>query len=129
MNSDLIHNRGCGAEIIGTRITVNDLLQHFLDPTETETDICGRYELTAEQVAAARAYILNNADTVLAEHLQIEARIAAGNPPEGIEGAKAARSTLLSFKEWLADREKATAQQQTAQVTSGDARNGSEHFP
>jgi uncharacterized protein (DUF433 family) len=129
MTTDLIHDRGCGAEIKGTRITVSDLFQHFLDPTETEADICARYELTPEQVAAARAYVLNHADTVLAEHLRIEARIAAGNTPEVIEGAKAARSTLLSFKEWLADREAATTQRQTAEATLGDPRNGTKHFP
>ena len=129
MDTELIHDRGCGPEIKGTRITVGDLLQHFLDPAETETDICRRYDLTAAQVAAARAFVLNNADTVLAEHLQIEARIAAGNPPHVIERAKAASSTLLSFKQWLADREKAAVQRQAAELASGDARNGADLFP
>ena len=80
MGTDLIHDRGRGPEIVGTRITVYNLLPHFLDPSATEAYICRVYELTPEQVAAARAYVLNNPETVLAEHLAIEARMAAGNP-------------------------------------------------
>ena len=62
-----------------------NLLPDFLDACKTEADIGRFYELTAEQVAAARAYILNNAETVVAEHLEIEARLAAENPPEVVE--------------------------------------------
>src|SRR5437879_4760919 len=36
MANDLIHDRGRGPEIVGTRITVYNLLPHFLDPTATE---------------------------------------------------------------------------------------------
>src|SRR5947209_14749533 len=88
MPGELIHERGRGPEIVGTRITVYHLLPHFLDATATEDFICGLYELTHEQVAAARAYILNNPESVLAQHLEIEARMAAGNPPEVIERAR-----------------------------------------
>src|SRR5206468_4699250 len=80
MATDLIHDRGRGPEILGTRITVFNLLPHFLDPTATEAYICRLYELSPQQVAAARAYVLNNPDTVLSEHLEIERKIAAGNP-------------------------------------------------
>ena len=52
MTSALIHDRGRGPEIAGTRITVYTLLQSFLDPTVTEDEICRTYELTAAQVAA-----------------------------------------------------------------------------
>jgi uncharacterized protein (DUF433 family) len=129
MATDLIHDRGLGPEIRGTRITVYDLLLHFLEPSETEEYICRLYELTAEQVAAARAYVLNNPEVVLAEHLKIEARIAEGNPPEVIERAKETRATFLNFKKWLAEREESAAQEQTAEVTSGSIRNGSREFP
>jgi uncharacterized protein (DUF433 family) len=105
MTSELIHDRGRGPEIAGTRITVYNLLQSFLDPTVTEEEICRIYELTARQVAAARAYVLSNPDTVLAEHLKIEERLAAGNPPEVRERAGRAKETLQSFKRWLAERE------------------------
>ena len=85
--------------------------------------------LTAEQVAAARAYVLNNPEEILAGHLQIEARIAEGNPPEVIERAKRTRDMLLNFKKWLDEREGAAAQEQPAEVISGSTLNGSEEFP
>jgi len=88
MATNLIHDRGRGPEIVGTRITVYNLLVDFLDSEMTEAQICRLYELTPEQVGAARAYILNNPDTVLARHLEIEARNAVGNPPELAERMK-----------------------------------------
>ena len=118
MANDLIHDRGRGPEIRGTRITVYNLLPHFLDPTETEAYICGLYELTPEQVAAARAYVLNNPEGVLAQHLKIEARMAEGNPPEVIEKARKTHDTFLNFKKWLAERETAEEYQQTTDDTS-----------
>src|SRR6516164_5429027 len=105
--SDVIQDRGRGPEIAGTRITVYNLLQSFLDPRVTEAEICRVYELTPEQVAAARAYILSNPDTVLAKHLEIEERMAAGNPPEVRERAQRVKSTLTRFKQWLAEQEAA----------------------
>ncbi len=111
MACNLIHDRGRGPEIVGTRITVYNLLEHFLDPTATEEYMCRLYELTPQQVAAARAYVLNNPDTVLAEHLKIEARIAGGNPPEVIEHAKQTHATFLCFKRWLAEREQTAAKE------------------
>jgi hypothetical protein len=78
------------------RITVYNLLPDFLDPTETDTRRL--YELTPEQIAAARAHVLNSRETVLAKHLEIEARIAAGNPPEVIERAKQTHDAYLKFK-------------------------------
>ena len=87
MATGVIHDRGRGPEIDGTRITVYNLLSDFLDSTATEASIGRLYDLTPEQVAAARAYVLNNPETVLAEHLRIDARMSAGNPPEVIEQA------------------------------------------
>lgn len=104
MATDLIHDRGRGPEIVGTRITVYNLLVDFLDSEMTEAQICRLYELTPEQVGAARAYILNNPDTVLARHLEIEARNAAGNPPELVERMKRTQVVLQEFKHWLEKR-------------------------
>jgi len=109
MTAELIRDRGRGPEIAGTRITVYNLLPHLLDPTATEAYVCQLYGLTSEQVAAARAYVLNNPDSVLAEHLKIEARMAAGNPPEVIGQAQATRDRFLRFKQWLKDRERSQA--------------------
>ena len=129
MASDLIHDRGRGPEVIGTRITVYNLLVDFLDASKTESYICKVYQLSPEQVAAARAYVLNNPETVLAKHLQIEQRMAAGNPPEVIEHAKKTHATFLSFKDWLVARERADAQDQEAESLSETGRNGNTRFP
>ena len=129
MTTDLIHDRGRGPEIVGTRITVYNLLPDFLDACKTEADIGRFYELTAEQVAAARAYILNNAETVVAEHLEIEARLAAENPPEVVERLRETHSTLLKFKEWLVNRESGDGRRDTAEQTGEGSANGLGPFP
>ena len=119
MTTDLIQDRGRGPEIVGTRITVYNLLQSFLDPTVTEDEICRVYDLTPRQVAAARAYVLGNPDTVLAEHLKIEQRLAAGNTPEVRAHAGRALQTLQEFKRWLAEREEQERQYQQEHPPTG----------
>lgn len=91
-------------EIIGPRLNVYHLLCYFLDPTVTEAYICRLYGLTPEQVAAARAYALTHADTVLERHMQIEDRNAQGNPPEVEEQLNRTRAALQRFRQWLAER-------------------------
>jgi uncharacterized protein (DUF433 family) len=129
MTTELIRDRGRGPEIVDTRVTVYNLLPHFLDPTATEAYIGRLYDLTPEEVAAARAYVLNNPDTVLAGHLKIEARMAAGNPPAVAEQAERTHATLLKFREWLEARDRADAGAPSAEVGAdpGDAGNG--RFP
>ena len=129
MSTDLIHDRGRGPEIVGTRITVYNLLPDLLEPDTTEAEICRIYELAPEQVAAARAYVLNNAEIVLGKHLEIEARMAAGNPPHLIEKMRETHATFLRFKEWLASREKADAQNRSVEAASDSSQNGSDRFP
>ncbi len=119
MSSNVIHDRGRGPEIIGTRITVYNLLQSFLDPTVTEEEICRVYSLTPGQVAAARAYVLSNPDTVLAEHLRIEEKMAAENPPEVRRQAERAKSTFKILKDWLAAKEAADAGEDEAPERPG----------
>lgn len=109
MGDSLIHDRGRGPEIAGTRITVMDLLPYFLDPSATESYICQVNNLSAHQVAEARAYVLHHADTVLAEHLEIEARIAAGNPPSVVDKAKKTHEAFMKFRQWLAERDQGRA--------------------
>jgi len=111
MPADLIHDRGRGPEIVGTRITVYNLLPYFLDPTATEAHICRMCALRPEQVAAARAYVLNNPDTVLAKHLELEARMNAGNQPDVIEQAKRTHAAFLRFKDSLAKQQAETPQE------------------
>lgn len=104
MPSNLIHDRGRGPEIVGTRTTVYNLLPYFLDPTYTEFEIAQANGLTPEQVAAARSAAFANADTVLARHMEIEARIEEGNPPEVAAWAERAREDFKRFKDWFAKR-------------------------
>ena len=127
--TDLIGDRGRGPEIVGTRITVYNLLPNFLDPTATEDSICRLYDLTPDQVAAARAYVLNNPETILARHLDIEARMAAGNPPEVIERAEQIHAAFLRFKDWVAERREAEAQEDGAPSTKESVRPESHAFP
>lgn len=101
MSNEFIHNRGRGPEIVGTRITVYNLLPYFLDPEVTEEYIAKLYGLTIEQIAAARAAILNNAESVMSTHRKIEARIATGNPPEVADQLKRTHERFVKFKQWL----------------------------
>ena len=68
--------------------------------------------------------MLNNPETVLARHLEMEARMAAGNPPEVVERAKETHATFFNFKKWLSEREETAAREQAAEVTSGSGWNG-----
>src|SRR4029077_16186422 len=104
-------------------------LPYFLDASATEAYICRVCELTPEQVAAARAHILNNPETVLAEHRRIEARIAAGNAPQVIERAEQTRAAFLTFKKWLATREQATARDDSSDSALDGVQNRSEDLP
>ena len=127
MTEELIHDRGRGPELIGTRMTVYNLLPDFLDPTTTESYLCRLYQLTPEQVAAARAYILSNPTTVLARHLEIEAKIAVGNPPEVIEQAKRTHEVFVRFQDWLTKRKEEDARDLAAETASENG--GSAKFP
>ena len=124
MHDSLIHDRGRGPEIVGTRITVLDLLPYFLDPSATEAYICQVNNLSAHQVAAARAFVLHHADTVLAEHLEIEARIAAGNSPSVAEKAEKTHEAFVKFRQWIAERDQGRATADTAQLPTNAAVNG-----
>jgi uncharacterized protein (DUF433 family) len=109
MATDLIHDRGRGPEIVGTRITIYNLLPYLLDASTTETSLAELYGLSVNQIAAARAYILNHADAVLARHHEIEARFARGNPRELVEQLKETHARLLQFREWRTRQADATS--------------------
>jgi len=108
MPIELIHDRGRGPEIVGTRITVYNLLPHLMDPTVTEAFLCEFYGLTPEELAAARAYALTHYEAVMAEHRQIEVRIAEGNPPQLIERAKQTHEDFLSYRERITGSERSS---------------------
>ena len=126
MVSELIDDRG---RIVGTRITVYNLMPYFIDPTVTEAYLCRLYELTPEQIAAARAYVVNNSEAVWARHREIEARNAKGNPPEIRERAEKTRAALLAYKEALAERRKAEAAASGVTSVAGNRRETPEEIP
>ena len=106
MSIDIIHDRGRGPEIVGTRITVYDLLPYFLEPDTTEAFICRIYDfLTPQQVAAARAYVLNHFEAVMAEHQRIEAH--CGRQPA--RRGRAFRADTCRFREFPATASRAGA--------------------
>ncbi len=111
MSTEIIHDRGRGPEIVGTRITVYDLLPYFLEPDTTEALICRIYDfLTPLRVAAARAYVLKHFDEVVAEHRRIEARNAAGNPPEVVERLERTHARFESLRQSYRQRHAEQAQ-------------------
>ena len=72
MGLELLHDRGRGPELIGTRITIYNLIPDFLNANKTEKAICDFYKISPQQVAAARTYVLENYDAVMAKHREIE---------------------------------------------------------
>jgi len=48
---------------------------------------------------------------------KIEERLSQGNPPEVIESARRIHQQLVSFKEWLLEREASEAERQSRRPT------------
>lgn len=77
----MIHNRGRGPEIRGTRITVYDVLDYALVCWPSDR-IASWFSLRTEQIDAAIDYICKNKIEVLKEYIEILERCERGNPPE-----------------------------------------------
>lgn len=118
MTTDWIHDRGRGPEIVGTRLTVYNLLPDFLDASKTEADLCRIYHLSPEQTAAARAYVLNHFESVVVENRRIEERIAEGNPPDIAERMKATRVAFLKRKAEIEARASSTVEERRSERES-----------
>lgn len=112
MADALIHDRGRGPELVGTRITVYDLLPFLLDAGYTEAWLCEFYRLRPEQVAAVRAYALANHAAVMAEHERMNERfrraVEAQNTPEFHERWRQTRESAAHYRAWMADRDPET---------------------
>ena len=76
---DTIINRGRGPEIAGTRITVYDILDYS---DWHHTTIAAWFRISLRQVLAARQYIEDHKEEVMAEYQEMLERDARGNPPE-----------------------------------------------
>lgn len=109
MESPLIHDRGRGPELVGTRITVYNLIPYFLNPETTETQIACGAGITPGQVAAMRAYVLRHYAEVMAVHQQIEERIRRGieaqNTPEFQTRRARVAEEMQLYRVWLRERD------------------------
>lgn len=103
MAEAVIQTTARGLGFPGTRTTVYDVIPYLLREDYTEAQVARLFDLTPEQVAGCRAYIFAHADTVLYEHVKIEERLRAGNPPEVVERAKGAAERLEKYKRWYAE--------------------------
>ncbi|HJT36379.1 MAG TPA: hypothetical protein VJ783_30430 [Pirellulales bacterium] len=61
---------------------------------------------------------------MLAEHLKIEARIAAGNPPSVAEKAQKTHEAFVKFREWLDRRDRAGGGSKDTETATGGTPNG-----
>jgi uncharacterized protein (DUF433 family) len=97
MDPYCIHDRGRGPELVGTRITVFDIIP-YLRAGRSATYIASVFSLGTAQVEALMRYIDEHKEEVMAENRKIEERIARGNPPE-VEARRAERhAKLLALK-------------------------------
>jgi uncharacterized protein (DUF433 family) len=80
-SSELIHDRGRGPEIRGTRITVYAILDFMIAGWHSER-IADFFELHPQEVDAAMDYVREHTLEVLREYVKILERSEQGNPPE-----------------------------------------------
>ena len=92
----IVHERGRGPEIRGTRITVYVIMDHYGDPEWPAERIAGLYEITVAQARAALDYIAAHMDELKPEYDKMVARSKAGNPPEIRAKLAASRAKLLA---------------------------------
>jgi uncharacterized protein (DUF433 family) len=78
---ELIHDRGRGPEIRGTRITVYSILDFVIEGWYPER-IAEFFQIHPQEVEAAWAYIRAHTLEVLREYVKILERSERGNPPE-----------------------------------------------
>lgn len=105
MNTSTIQERDGGFFIDDTRITLSHLLPYLQDPTMTERQMMIATGLTATQIATARAFILDNYESVQNYHRRMEEFHRRGNSPEAIRAFEEARARLGSVEDWLAKKE------------------------
>lgn len=77
----VIHDRGRGPEIRGTRITVYNVLDYLIAGWPTQR-IAALFRIGSREVEAAVAYIEEHRAEVMANYARILERAERGNPPE-----------------------------------------------
>lgn len=78
---EIIHDRGRGPEIKGTRITVYSILDYLLAAWHPDR-IAAWFRLSSDQVRAAIDYINDHKTKVMVHYAKILERCERGNPPE-----------------------------------------------
>jgi hypothetical protein len=96
--SELISPTG---RILGTRITVYDVLDYA---EHHHTYVAAWLGISSGQVEAARQFIEEHRDQVMAAYQAMMERDARGNPPEIREKLKDSHAKLMALKTKLAQR-------------------------
>jgi uncharacterized protein (DUF433 family) len=102
----IIHDRGRGPEIKGTRITVYDILDYHRNGRDPEF-IAHLLRLTVEQVLVATRYIEEHKEEVLAAYQEMLDLAARGNPPHVRAWLEEAHKKLMAKKRALGERKAA----------------------
>ncbi len=101
----LLHDRGRGPELVGTRITVYNVWDELFDPDTTEAELCRRYELLPHQVAVLRSFAFRHYAEVSEVIRRMDERtaqaMAAQDTPEMRERQRAARERVTLMRLWL----------------------------
>ena len=91
----MIHDRGRGPEIKGTRITVYVIMDYYGKPEWPAERIAELYQLSVPQVRAALDYITAHEDELVPVYRRMIERAARGNPPEVQAKVDAAHKRFL----------------------------------
>jgi uncharacterized protein (DUF433 family) len=112
----VIHDRGRGPEIKGTRITVYDILEYHLDGHH-HTWIAAFLRLSSDQVLAAIDYIEAHKAQVMTEYRKMLAREKKGNPPHVRAILRDSHKKFLAFQRRI-DAERKLARGKNARTTN-----------
>ena len=100
----LIHDRGRGPEIVGTRITVYDVLDYHTYG-DHHTLIAASLGLSSVQVLAALKYIEEHRVSVMNEYERMNACEPRENPPEVRAKLRESHKHLLARQQELRRKE------------------------
>jgi uncharacterized protein (DUF433 family) len=104
----IIHDRGRGPEIRGTRITVFDILDHHPDKGWTPEQLAGLFRVSVEQIQAALTYIEEHRDEVMSSYQKMLDFAAKGDSPEVREKYAKSHARFMALKAELDGRKGAT---------------------
>jgi hypothetical protein len=100
-----IHDRGRGPEIVGTRITVFDVMDYH--PKYPAAWIADLFRLPVPHVELAISYVDEHRDELMPQYQQMLDFAARGNPPHIRAILDKSREKLLAFKRELEAKEAA----------------------